>query len=156
MVGFLEDVLVHKSRALRMICRHIGMLPLTPEVQKANREKMPDKVLVWAMITLVIPAPRWKRQMAMLALDLVSTDWREVAGPEIMGDNVDRSDPLVKKWRRSVIANDNHRCRHCGATKDLQAHHIVRWADDPSQRLVIDNGIALCRDCHVEEHKNYG
>lgn len=153
---FVEEVMARKAHALRMICRHIGMLPLTPEVQERNRAKMPDRVLVWSIWALVAPIPRWQRQMATLALDLVSPNWREVAGPEIMGMNVERDDPLVRKWRKEVIANDNSQCRHCGATESLHAHHIVRWADDPSLRLDPTNGMTLCRDCHAEEHRRYG
>lgn len=153
---FVEQFMARKINALRLICHHIGMLPLTPEIQAANRSRMPEMLLVWAIWALTAQVPRWKRQKAMLILDLVSDDWREVAGPEIMGHNVDRDDPLVRKWRRAVIANDQGRCRCCGASDSLHAHHIVRWADDPAMRLDVGNGMALCEPCHIEEHKRYG
>lgn len=156
MDALVVKVMSRKAVALRMVAKHIGMLPLNPEVAKRNREKMSDELILWSLITLVSDAPSWKRGLAMLALDLISMDWREIAGPEIMGGNVSRDSPEVAKWRRAVLARDNHRCTACGSAEKLHAHHIIRWADDPSQRLNVLNGTTLCEPCHINEHQTYG
>jgi len=53
------------------------------------------------------------------------------------------------KFAEIVIARDG-RCQECGATEDLQAHHVVPLSaggeNDPS------NGIALCPNCHARKH----
>ena len=59
-------------------------------------------------------------------------------------------DPQYKEWRKKVYARDNHTCRWpgCKNKKKLQAHHIYRWADFPSLRFEIKNGISLCKIHH--------
>lgn len=63
----------------------------------------------------------------------------------------DRNDSLVRRWRKKVIERDSC-CVMCGETKGLNAHHMSRWADDPINRINIDNGIALCAECHAKQH----
>lgn len=59
-------------------------------------------------------------------------------------------DPLYKQWRKDVRKRDNHRCQWpgCIASKKLQAHHIMRWADSVDLRYNINNGITLCKAHH--------
>lgn len=56
--------------------------------------------------------------------------------------------PEYRKWRQAVFKRDRRKCKVCGATRKLQAHHIKRWADFPMLRYEIGNGITLCRKCH--------
>lgn len=56
------------------------------------------------------------------------------------------------KWVREVKARDEYKCQDCGATEDLEAHHIKSWADYPDLRLDVNNGITLCHACHVKRH----
>ena len=63
----------------------------------------------------------------------------------------DRNDPKVKRWTKAILSRG--RCEICGATQDLEAHHIVRWADYPRGRADIKNGQCLCHDCHTLEHR---
>ena len=63
----------------------------------------------------------------------------------------DGNDSLVRRWRNKVIERDKC-CQECGNTYDLHAHHIVNWADDPINRINVDNGITLCRKCHANYH----
>ena len=63
----------------------------------------------------------------------------------------DRNDSLVRRWRNKVIERDKC-CQECGNTYDLHAHHIVNWADDPINRINVDNAITLCRKCHANYH----
>jgi hypothetical protein len=66
-------------------------------------------------------------------------------------DRRDYSDPRYKKWRKAVFARDRWKCRMpgCpGVQRKLNAHHIRRWANYPTLRFVVSNGIALCLACH--------
>lgn len=56
------------------------------------------------------------------------------------------SDPEYKKWRKLVYSRDNFKCQWpgCNSKKRLNAHHIKKWADHPSLRFHINNGITLC------------
>ncbi|MBY0525587.1 MAG: HNH endonuclease [Gemmataceae bacterium] len=58
------------------------------------------------------------------------------------------ADPQYKAWRLAVYRRDKFCCRQCGSKKKLQAHHIKRWADYPTLRFVVSNGITLCKACH--------
>jgi hypothetical protein len=62
--------------------------------------------------------------------------------------------PECKLWRKSVFERDNYTCQECGArngngkTIVLQAHHIKSWSEFPLLRLIKENGITLCKECH--------
>ena len=62
----------------------------------------------------------------------------------------DYNDPIYAEWRRRVFSRDGHKCQmpRCGYKKALNAHHIKRWADNPSLRFEVNNGITLCWRCH--------
>ncbi len=61
-----------------------------------------------------------------------------------------------KEWAESVYKRDKFTCQRCGVhckRKDIVAHHIKPFADYPELRFDIDNGLTLCRACHIKEHK---
>lgn len=67
----------------------------------------------------------------------------------------DRTSAIYRKWRLDVFKRDDFTCRICGAKRDLQAHHIIHWADTADNkdlRYDINNGITLCKKCHLEAH----
>jgi hypothetical protein len=54
-----------------------------------------------------------------------------------------------KEWRNAVFVRDDYRCLDCGnRTGPLNAHHIYPWAFYPRLRLMLENGITLCVECH--------
>ena len=59
-------------------------------------------------------------------------------------------------WRKSIYKRDDFICQKCGKSGGkLNAHHIFNFADYPELRLAIDNGITLCKKCHLKFHKKY-
>lgn len=61
----------------------------------------------------------------------------------------DYNSPQYKAWRFGVFKRDQWTCVLCqGRGKELNAHHIIRWADAPQLRYVNSNGVTLCKDCH--------
>jgi len=57
-------------------------------------------------------------------------------------------------WRMLVYKRDNFTCQKCGSVgKNLNAHHIKRYSKFPKLRLSVDNGLTLCKPCHVKLHR---
>jgi len=65
-----------------------------------------------------------------------------------------RRTPSYRKWRAAVIRRDT-RCAVCSSIKNRQAHHKNGAKYFKEQRYDVDNGITLCRDCHIEFHCDY-
>lgn len=59
-------------------------------------------------------------------------------------------DNHFKQFRSEVLKRDKHTCQMCNCKKrrELQVHHLNRWADSPSLRYETKNGICLCKTCH--------
>jgi 5-methylcytosine-specific restriction endonuclease McrA len=52
---------------------------------------------------------------------------------------------------KRVRKRDKNTCQMCKKRKlprNLQIHHIFRWADNPYLRYDIKNLICLCKACH--------
>lgn len=65
--------------------------------------------------------------------------------------------PLYQEWRSLVLNRDDFTCQSCGKhcnknEKGLAAHHIKEYAKYPELRYDINNGLTLCRKCHMELH----
>lgn len=60
-------------------------------------------------------------------------------------------------WRDMVISRADGRCERCGKECDsLIAHHKVPVASCAMMAADIDNGMALCPECHREVHSTDG
>jgi DNA-directed RNA polymerase subunit RPC12/RpoP len=65
-----------------------------------------------------------------------------------------RNQKVYSEWRTSVFQRDNFTCQNCGIRgSELNAHHIKSYMEYPDMRHDINNGITLCKACHIEEHK---
>lgn len=60
-----------------------------------------------------------------------------------------------KEWIRKVLERDSFMCQWCHKKNSLVAHHIKPWNEYPELRLVVGNGLTLCRACHMRHHKNH-
>lgn len=74
----------------------------------------------------------------------------------------DRTDRRIgedhKLWRMLVYIRDNYICQCCGYDKGhkLNAHHIESYAKNKDLRTDLNNGITLCKKCHISLHSKYG
>ena len=63
-----------------------------------------------------------------------------------------------KEWAKAVKERDGNKCVICGATKYLNAHHIIP-REVKEMRHEIDNGLSLCPKHHkwntlLSAHRN--
>jgi len=53
-------------------------------------------------------------------------------------------------WRTAVYKRDKYTCQECGQVGHvLNAHHIKDWLSYPELRYNVNNGITLCKKCHM-------
>ncbi len=64
-----------------------------------------------------------------------------------------KSSSNYKNWKDDVWRRDNYECTKCGSKDKLCAHHIKPWKEYSELRFEIDNGITLCRSCHMKVHE---
>src|SRR5579859_5354533 len=57
--------------------------------------------------------------------------------------------PEWKQKREVILERDNHKCKYCGSTENLQIHHksYKNWQNEREDEL-----ITLCSDCHAKIH----
>lgn len=62
-----------------------------------------------------------------------------------------RCNTTLEHWREQVLKRDGYKCRLCGSSERLEAHHIIPVSADPDGRYKYDrnNGITLCHECHA-------
>ena len=54
------------------------------------------------------------------------------------------------EWKNIILEKDNNECQYCGKKENLNVHHIKPEKLFPHLSLDIDNGITLCRVCHIK------
>ena len=65
-----------------------------------------------------------------------------------------------KELVRQVFKRDNYLCQKCEEPHQygnpLHSHHLKSWANNPDDRMDIDNLVTLCKKCHdfVHSKKN--
>ncbi len=76
----------------------------------------------------------------------------------ISGDRErDMATNKYKEWRQAVFEKDCYTCQKCGQVGyDLNAHHIFPYSKHEDKRTSLDNGITLCKKCHIAFHNIYG
>jgi hypothetical protein len=143
-----------KLSALKRLCLHLGMMgPYTGDYSAERIEKFGPELPVAALLVASDEgAHPINRAAASLLVEFFVPNWRSYVPPEIVGLVVDRDSKEVREWRAAVLKRDGFKCVECGETDGLHAHHIARWSDFPSLRVIIDNGVTLCADCHLATH----
>ena len=59
------------------------------------------------------------------------------------------------EWRLMVFGRDNFTCLECGTRGvELNAHHVLRFANYPEFRYTVENGITLCKTCHYKINRH--
>jgi len=67
-----------------------------------------------------------------------------------------RDGEKYKTWRKAVMERDAYTCQECGKrSRRLHAHHIKEFAKYPELRYDVNNGKAVCVDCHRKIHGFY-
>lgn len=63
----------------------------------------------------------------------------------------------TKALRRAVYKRDKHTCQCCGIKEvPIEAHHMENFSDNLHLRLLVDNLITLCKNCHLQFHRICG
>lgn len=79
-----------------------------------------------------------------------NVNWK--GGVSRVYDKIKKS-AAYKEWRAEVYKRDHWTCKTCGHKgRDIVAHHVKSFADYPSLRTELSNGITLCRSCHIKLH----
>jgi len=55
----------------------------------------------------------------------------------------------LSKWSKSVRERDFFKCFSCGKGKTLHGHHMVSKYYFPQYAYHVNNGITLCKRCHL-------
>ena len=79
-------------------------------------------------------------------------------------ERTERNLPEYRDWRNAVFARDHYTCQCCGAKNQkgkgnsvvLNAHHIKNFSTHKDISMEVDNGITLCKQCHLLFHSLYG
>lgn len=67
----------------------------------------------------------------------------------------DRGD-LSKKWSRKILELNNFTCNKCDKKGGrLHAHHLDGYSANKEKRLLLSNGVCLCKPCHIEYHSEF-
>lgn len=71
---------------------------------------------------------------------------------------IGRKYPEYSNWRKLVYKRDEFTCQVCGDNtgSNLVAHHILNYSEHKELRTDVDNGVTLCKSCHVKFHNRYG
>lgn len=71
-----------------------------------------------------------------------------------------RKYPEYYAFIKEVMERDNYACDICGFYSKwgdgLNVHHLNSYDWDEKNRTNTDNGITLCKDCHVRFHMEFG
>lgn len=131
--------------------------------QKGHKDlRRPESILAGIKrIKSLKKTPEWKKK--------IGDAHRGRKYPERMGENnpswkggVTSEQMKARKsleyiiWRNEVYKKDFWTCRICKIKcrkGQIIAHHLKLFSDFPELRFSIDNGVTLCRKCHVLLHK---
>lgn len=95
----------------------------------------------------------WKRKLAVSRYKERNGNWR---GGITKQHLVIRTSRPYRLWKLAVFERDLYTCQECGITGViLEAHHIKSFSQYPELRFDVNNGLTLCKLCHLKTD-NYG
>lgn len=56
-------------------------------------------------------------------------------------------------WAREVRMQYNYHCVYCNTSRHLSAHHIFPKSRYKGLKYNLNNGILMCKQCHIGVHK---
>ncbi len=96
-------------------------------------------------------APVDEKALERVLCDAEVIDLTEETQVEDSEREIDRATP---EWMRDrVLARDSNRCKCCGRTRSLNAHHI--HFRGKGGRTTLSNLISLCATCHSHVHEGF-
>lgn len=141
---------MRKLYALKELGEHIGMYG---KMRRVKVEFGLEEIMT-AFINYLRDDISVVRKYALaLLLDFYLPEWRKIVGPKLLGPIVERGSRTAQLWRKIVIERDNGKCVDCGNKDNLEAHHVISWAEAPELRTDPENGLTQCIDCHSKHHK---
>jgi hypothetical protein len=72
---------------------------------------------------------------------------------EFEGEKRESGTLTYRAWREAVFRRDNFECQQCQRrlpAEELEAHHIKPFSVSPELQFSVENGLALCHECHVK------
>jgi hypothetical protein len=68
-------------------------------------------------------------------------------------NSIIRNSINYRTWRKKVFRRDKYTCQKCNKKGGkLNAHHIKPFCNHKNLRFNIENGMTLCKQCHINEH----
>jgi hypothetical protein len=64
--------------------------------------------------------------------------------------------PGYYSWTKQVKEKYNNMCIKCKSKESINVHHINNYKQFINERLKIDNGVCLCKNCHKQIHYQFG
>lgn len=85
-------------------------------------------------------------------------NWRDGSTEEVQ---LARASQEYTNWRNAVFVRDSMTCQCCGhvgptSGAGMHAHHKYNFSKYKELRYNVDNGITMCRGCHIGFHTDYG
>lgn len=77
---------------------------------------------------------------------------RTVTKPEDRNYLRHREYGLYKDWHMTCLKRDWFKCQICDSKERIEVHHIKSYKEHPEERVNADNGITLCKPCHLWVH----
>ena len=147
---FLEAFLFMKTAALYCLFKYDGVVgPLVRFCSQDEKLKYQDQIPILRE-RLKNPTLTLVQRVATVHLLESYTIWTPRLVKTLPG--ISRNDPATAKWREDVLCRDKRQCVMCASTDRVQAHHIEPWASNPDKRVILENGITLCFNCHMLTH----
>jgi 5-methylcytosine-specific restriction endonuclease McrA len=70
-----------------------------------------------------------------------------------IGEDRDERQFEYSIWRTACFQRDHYTCQRCEQVGGhLECHHVKFWKYYPESRFDVDNGMTLCKKCHVIIH----